>query len=766
MRRHIRLRLLLAVLVVAASVPVTLLTFGLLLRSWDEQVQLAERQIVDTARAISVSVDQEIESAVAALNVLGNLDVFDTWSLPRFQDAALRMVAQRAGWLGLVLLDPSGRVIAHTASPAAVGTSMTPAWSQSIVESRRAAVSELVEDPATRQHFVVVGVPVTRNGALHLVLAAHLSASVFDNILSRQSLSPSSVITLVDVTKRVIAKTRAEPGQIGQPPSPEFVAATGRMEQATWRERLPSGQFAYAGMSRSALTGWTVGISQPSEVIDAPIRSTFWTLAAASLVVLAAAIAIALALSRALIRSLSAATLASQALVRGHPLRTTERTLVTEIDELWRGLREAQAILQRRLRERDEADRDRTRALEAETVARETSENDQIRLAVTLASIADAVLATDQSGRVVMLNAIAESLTGWDESAVLGQPIEAVYHVLDENTREPVETPVARIYRAGRVAGSVRSALLVARDGREIPIEESGAPIVTRDGRVLGIVLVFRDATERREAERLREALLAREQAARHDAESQNQSKDQFVAMISHELRAPLNAIYGWVQLLQGGKLEPAQQARALEVIERSTRAQTQLIDDLLDMSRVLRGNLRLEMAPVDLSQALHVAVEAVRPAASAKSLSLNLATEPDIIVSADPDRLQQILGNVLGNAIKFTPPEGRVDVMLTATDAEARVEIRDTGMGIDPELLPHLFEPFRQGDAASRRSRSGLGIGLALVRYLLQKHGGTVHAHSDGRDQGAVFTLRIPRAASSGRAQATLPGDVRSAHA
>ncbi|RPI44650.1 MAG: sensor histidine kinase [Betaproteobacteria bacterium] len=751
--RQIRLRMLLAILVVAASVPVTLLTFALLLRSWDDQAKVAERQIVETARAVSVSVDQEVESAITALNVLANLDVFDAWSLPRFQDAALRLVAQRAGWLGLVLLEPSGRFLAHTASPSAVGSRPAQTWSRVITESRRAAVSDLTEDPATRQHFVAVGVPVMRNGNLQFVLAAHLSSAVFDNILRRQNVSANGAITLTDATRRIIARTRGERAQVGQPPSADFVEAAGRMEEGTWHAKLADGQTAYAGMSRSALTGWTVGISQPSELIDAPIRNTFWMLAAASLVVLAMAIAIALALSRALMRSLSAATLASQALARGHPIVPPENALVAELQALWNGLREAQSILGRRLHERDQADRERVRALEAERVARESSEKDQIRLAVTLGSIADAVLASDQAGRVVMLNPIAETLTGWHESEALGRPVEEVYRIVDEGTHAPAESPVARIYRAGRISGPSRSVVLLARDGREFPIEESGAPIATRDGRVLGVVLVFRDASKRREAEKLREALLAREQAARQDAESLNQSKDQFVAMISHELRAPLNAIYGWVQLLQGGKLDPAQQSRALEVIERSTRAQTQLIDDLLDMSRVLRGSLRLELCPLDLSAAVHTSVETVRPAAAAKLLELELSTQPGIVISADPDRLQQILGNVLGNAIKFTPQGGRIDVKLHRQSDHALIVVRDSGIGIEADLMPHLFEAFRQGESASKRAHGGLGIGLALVHNLVEKHGGTVSAHSEGRGKGAAFTMRFPLYRSEGGA-------------
>jgi signal transduction histidine kinase len=287
--------------------------------------------------------------------------------------------------------------------------------------------------------------------------------------------------------------------------------------------------------------------------------------------------------------------------------------------------------------------------------------------------------------------------------------------------------------------------LLLARDGREVPIEYSGAAIHSSDGRLLGTVLVFRDATQAREAERMREALLAREQQARQDAEQISQSKDEFVAMISHELRAPLNAIYGWVQLLQGGTLDESQQRRAIEVIERSTRAQTQLIDDLLDMSRIIRGNLRLELAPTELPPVLHAAIESVRPSAASKKLDLQPTRIESVTVLADPDRLQQIFANVLVNAIKFTPQGGRIEIGLSGEGSEAVVRIADSGLGIEPDMLPHIFEPFRQIGAGSQRARGGLGIGLALVRHLVQHHGGSVQAASEGAGKGTTFTIRLP---------------------
>jgi PAS domain S-box-containing protein len=583
-----------------------------------------------------------------------------------------------------------------------------------------------------------------RNASLQFVLAAQISSSAFSNLLARQSAPTDAVITLIDAAKRIVAGTRSEPGMVGKPANPDLVDAVSRMEEGAWRAQMPSGAEAYAALSRSPLTAWTVALAQPGESIDGPIRHAFWMLAAVGLVVLTAAMAIALSLGRTLIRSLAAVTVATQALARGHRVSSQPSALV-ELEELWEGLREAQAILERRLRERDQADDDRQRALEAERVARETSEKDQIRLAVTLSSIADAVLATDPSGRVTILNEVAQRLTGWAESAALGKPIDEVLKLVDEHTREALESPVARIHREGSAHGGAHP-VLVAREGRELPIQYSAAPIHAADGRLLGSVLVFRDATQARETERMREALLAREQQARQDAEQMSQSKDEFVAMISHELRAPLNAIYGWVQLLQGGTLDATQQKRAIEVIERSTRAQTQLIDDLLDMSRIIRGNLRLELEPTELQPVLHAAIESVRPSAATKKLELHPTLTESVSVLADPDRLQQIFANVLVNAIKFTPQGGRIEITLAREDSDAVVRIVDNGLGIEPDMLAHIFEPFRQAEAGrDKRSRGGLGIGLALVRHLVHNHKGSVQAASDGAGKGTTVIIRLP---------------------
>jgi signal transduction histidine kinase/ActR/RegA family two-component response regulator len=257
----------------------------------------------------------------------------------------------------------------------------------------------------------------------------------------------------------------------------------------------------------------------------------------------------------------------------------------------------------------------------------------------------------------------------------------------------------------------------------------------------VGGVLVTALETTRQRAEASR-----REQAARLEAEAANRAKDEFLAVVSHELRTPLGAILIWTQLLRQENVDEATVERALGIIERSTKSLAQLLDDLLDVSRIVSGKIRLEPRPVDLPSVLQVAVEAAQPAAEQKGLRLVPKMErPLVPVSGDPGRLQQIVGNLLSNAIKFTPSGGLIEVRLERAGSQARIEVKDTGMGIRPDFLPYIFEYFRQADATSTRENRGLGLGLAIVRHLVQLHGGTVEAESAGEGQGASFTITLP---------------------
>ena len=262
---------------------------------------------------------------------------------------------------------------------------------------------------------------------------------------------------------------------------------------------------------------------------------------------------------------------------------------------------------------------------------------------------------------------------------------------------------------------------------------------------------------ERRAAQEERDRLLASEREARRAAEEASRLKDEFLATVSHELRTPLTAIVGWAKMLHSGRMDAAEAAHAVEVIERNARLQAQLVDDLLDVSRVIAGRFRLDVRPVQLAPVVEAAVEAMRPAADAKRIRVEASLDPSAgPVSGDAARLQQVVWNLLSNAIKFTPEGGRVEVRLARVGTHAEVVVSDTGAGINPEFLPFVFERFRQADMSHTRAHGGLGLGLGIARHLVELHGGAVEAASEGEGRGATFTVRLPLAAEGAHPAST----------
>ncbi|MGB6450734.1 MAG: response regulator [Steroidobacteraceae bacterium] len=254
------------------------------------------------------------------------------------------------------------------------------------------------------------------------------------------------------------------------------------------------------------------------------------------------------------------------------------------------------------------------------------------------------------------------------------------------------------------------------------------------------------EIVERRRAESDREALLAREQVLRAEAEELSRLKDEFLATMSHELRTPLNAIFGWITLLRTRRLDEPTEERALETIERNARAQKRLIEDLLDVSRVVTGKVTLELAAVDPRRIIEASIETMLPAAQAKGIGLDPVLDAGVgLLRGDSARLQQTVCNLLSNAIKFTPMGGRVEIFLSRRDGKAEITVRDSGQGIKPEFLPYVFDRFRQEDGSISRRHGGLGLGLAIVRHLVELHGGTVSAMSEGEGHGATFIIRVP---------------------
>ncbi|HKZ03076.1 MAG TPA: ATP-binding protein [Pyrinomonadaceae bacterium] len=386
-------------------------------------------------------------------------------------------------------------------------------------------------------------------------------------------------------------------------------------------------------------------------------------------------------------------------------------------------------------------------------------------LEVTLSSIGDAVIATDLNGIVIFLNPTAETLTGWSGSDAVNRPLEQVFNIINEQTREPVESMFASVKRRGAMVGLANHSTLIAKDGTELPIEDSGAPIRDAEGNVIGVIIVFHDVSERRRAEREREDLLAREQTARAQAEAASRLKDEFLATVSHELRTPLSAILGWSAMLNVGTVKKEDVSRALEIIERNARAQARIVTDILEVSRIITGQLKIKARPLDLSSIVQAAVESLKLAADAKEISLTTSLNPATgSVVGDPDRLQQVVWNLIGNAIKFTPREGRVAIEMKPVDSHVELRVTDTGIGISEEFLPYVFDRFRQADSTTTRMHGGLGLGLSIVRHLVELHGGTVSVSSCVPGQGASFAVRLPVAVQE--AKTTRAAEVDSASA
>jgi PAS domain S-box-containing protein len=564
-----------------------------------------------------------------------------------------------------------------------------------------------------------------------------------------------------------------------------------------------------------------------------------------------------------------------------------------------------------------------TEAIDRERLARGDAERAQSIWTTTLHSIGDAVIATDTEGRVTFMNPAAEAITAWTADEARGRPLPEVFPIFNEETRLPVANPVDKVLREGVVVGLANHTVLVRRDGTDVPIDDSAAPIIDSAGSMFGVVLVFRDVTEekrdsarrdflaragetlaatldyreslvtiaqlavprladwcaveiiepgepastqlavahidpakiefarelgrryppdphaatgvpnvirtgrselypeiprelleagaiddehrriidvlqlrsamvvplrgrervfgaltfvyaesgrnyteddlafaeelarraaivieRRKLEDERVALLEAERHAREQAELANRVKDDFLATVSHELRNPLQAILGWAWVLLQRDVPPDFR-EPLVTIERNARAQARLIEDILDVSRIISGKLRLELGQASVAQAIADAIEAARPTAETKGITLTSHLERGAEVYADQVRLQQIVSNLVSNAVKFTPDGGRVTVAAEPAGPNLRITVRDTGEGIDPEFLTAIFDPFRQVDASSTRRQGGLGLGLAIVHQLVVAHGGTVRAESAGKGQGSTFVVDLP--ASSG---------------
>ena len=381
---------------------------------------------------------------------------------------------------------------------------------------------------------------------------------------------------------------------------------------------------------------------------------------------------------------------------------------------------------------------------QAHELARVIKQNELI-----LNAAAEGVLGIDLHGVATFANPAAARMLGVFADDIVGHDIHSLVHPAfpGVTTCEPRDCTLFAVLH-GDFARDQTEATFFRKDGTSFPAEYSVSQMRDDDGTLRGGVLTFRDVTERRTA-----AAAAEAERRYREAEAQNRAKDNFLATLSHELRTPMTSILGWVQFLRIGGYSQEELDEALETIEKSARLQAHLIDDMLDVSRIVLGKFQVDLEPTHLSDVVEAALTTVRPSALECEITLNSLIETDAdVVDADPNRMQQVIGNILSNAIKFTPSGGRIDLKLDRVDGHARITVSDHGEGIDPSFLPHVFERLRQAEGATKRS--GLGLGLAIARHIVELHHGEIRAESEGLGKGARFIVTLPLAHEAVAAQ------------
>ncbi|MFN2603293.1 MAG: PAS domain S-box protein [Gemmatimonadaceae bacterium] len=365
----------------------------------------------------------------------------------------------------------------------------------------------------------------------------------------------------------------------------------------------------------------------------------------------------------------------------------------------------------------------------------------QAHLAALIKSSEDAIASKDLNGIIMSWNPAAERMFGYTQEEAVGQ---SIYLIIPEDRKSEEEFVLGRV-RSGEGVDHYET-VRRRKDGSFLDVSLTVSPIRDSTGKIVGASKIARDITEKKRLAAAEHAQLIRERTFQAEA---NRIKDQFLATLSHELRTPLNAIIGWAEMLLGGNLNDQETELGLRTIDRNARAQIQLVDDLLDVSRIISGKMRLQIGQVDLVDVAKAAMDVVRPAALAKKIKLvGDFKRPDLFVQGDVDRLHQVAWNLLSNAIKFTPARGQVTVKVESSDeGGGRFIVEDSGAGIPDKFLPHVFERFRQEDGSLTRSHGGLGLGLAIVRHIVELHGGTVSAKSLGENKGSTFMVELPSA-------------------
>jgi signal transduction histidine kinase/ActR/RegA family two-component response regulator len=748
MDARMRLRSHLVALVLASLVP--LLAFSAFVIRENDRLQLAatERGMRETSQAIATTVDEVVLSAISALEALAESDHLDAPDFAKFGEYS-RRVTRAHGWTNVFLFDLRGQALT-TASEGggAPPRARQPRELARARDTRKPVVSDLF-DGSYHHNIIGVYVPVVRNGAVRFVLGAGITAASFGDVLRAQSFGRHAVATIYDRRDVIVASSKGEPTVIGQPAANPFPLREGWM-----RGDFGEAREVYAAFATAPRSGWLVALTTPVEVVQGPLRRILWQILTGAALAAALAGGLAFVVGRRIADAMGSLVRIARALERGEaaaPLRTG----VTEVNTVAEQLRGAAELVRQREYEAARREKEARAIGEVAHALNASPDLDAIlRTALGAArrlveAASSRIALVDEAGRLVLRYSsvvstamapgfVIERGRGLGGLALArAQPVRSEDIAADPRFRDD---PYLHLAQADGImaciavpimsAGVVVGVMYANRVTRE--------PFTAADEQAL-VTLADHVAVALQKAR-----LLAGEHAARAEAEAASRGKDELLAMLGHELRNPLSAIASATYILESPEASPDATRLARDIIGRQNRHLAHLVDDLLDVARVTSGKIVLSRRPLELAETVRRAVAALATAGRTERHQVAVDLEP-VWADVDETRLEQIVTNLVGNAVKFTPPGGAIDVTLRVEGGDAVLAVRDTGVGIAPEMLPRVFEMFVQVERGPRAGAGGLGLGLTLVRRIAELHGGRVEAACEGMGRGSVFSVRLP---------------------
>ena len=754
-RRALALRWHLVLLVVGALLPLVVFAAVVVYRLAESERAANDRRLLRSAQDLSHALDRELQSTIRTLSALAESEKLDGEDLQAFHSESKRVLSTQPAWLALILLRPDGQQVSNTNIEwgAPLPAVLEADSLRRAVEQKRPTVGTLSEGKLRPGFTFSVRVPVLRGGEVRYVLTAVITPDALAGVVGlRGHPNEEWARVVVDTQGVIVARSHEQERFVGTRVKDSFIERLRESGEGLFYDVARDGTTnVYVAYSHEPSSGWTTVVAVPAEVVESQARSKTVAVLGLGLALLSLSTVGAFVISRHVRRGLLAAAEAAETMSRGErPQALTSN--VKEVAQLGRALTHSAALLAQHEQERNKQ-LERADAARAEAELARRAQEDLLRnlrgseerfakafeaspLALTITSL--------KTGRLLEVNETFTRLSGYTREETVGHTTLELGLWAEPAERQ---AELAVVVQRGRIR-DVEYCFRM-KDGRVL-VGMLSAEQIEIGGEACALT-VIEDVTERKRAEAERDQMLEREKTLRAEAEKANRLKDEFLATVSHELRTPLTAILGWAHMLEVGDIDLKTARHAVAVIQRNALQQKQIVEDILDVSRVITGKLRLESELVELTPVVQAALDTIVPAAEAKGLRLRSSLDPEAAIMGDEARLQQVVWNLLANAVKFTPAGGEVRASVARLLTHVRIEVSDTGQGILPEFLPYAFDRFRQADMGTTRQHGGLGLGLSIVRHLVEAHGGSVRAYSAGEGAGATFTVDLPLPVEAG---------------